>query len=653
MNVILQNVIFPVNMDPDVLPLYADPDTWTMVAHKPVKLTSLASIDNVLSRHSTKITSGKRVSYATYFNAFPASYWQRWTILKTVTLNINLSGTGTVIVYRSNAAGAQQKVSSKVVAGDNREFNFELPLNNFSDGGWYWFDLIANDQDLILNRASWQTTQASVKKGKISLGMCTFNKSDYCINTLKNIAADKNLTVVIDKILLVDQGTKKVQDEAEFPAVAKQLGSQLRVINQGNLGGSGGYSRAMAETLKLPDTDFLLLLDDDIEFETESALRALQFGRYSREPLIVGGHMFDLHDKPVLHAWAEAVDRKHFIWGPTFVEQHRHNFSVANLRLTPWMHSRLDAEYNGWWMCMIPKQVIADVGLSLPVFIKWDDAEYGLRAAQHGYRTVSMPGVALWHMSWLDKDDTQDWQAYFHTRNRIIAGLIHSPRPKGGRMLQNSYRQDLKKLLNMQYYAVQLSVNALRDVLAGPAHLHEGIDKAMPRARELAKKYSETKVWKPEDEKTPVAAQKRALPIVKTHEDYKKNTVRKATKYPKGPALAVFTLKNVVAHLMRDTSRDEHPEMEFAKIDALWWTVPNYSSVIVGSADGSGKMVYRHNKKHFRRLWIQSYLLTREIDKRWDTLAQQYREALTDITSPEAWQQTFESTQPQESEVKQ
>lgn len=646
MSTVLQHVIFPTNIDPDVLPLYADPDTWTMIRSEPVRLSSISNIDNMLSRYSTRVNAGARVSYATYFNAFPAAYWQRWTTVNVVNLQMRLRGSGFVTVYRSNAAGAQQKVESRVVEQTATDITFELPLNKFGDGGWYWFDLIAGDTDLILEHASWQTTATPVKTGKLSLGMCTFNKSDYCINTLRNIAEDKYLLADIDQILLVDQGTKKVQDEPDFAEISAQLGGQLRIINQGNLGGSGGYSRAMYETLQLDDTDFLLLLDDDIEFETESALRALQFGRFSREPVIVGGHMFDLYNKPVLHAWAEGINKNPFIWGPTFAEQHRHDFRISNLRMTPWMHSRLDSEYNGWWMCMIPKQVIAEIGLSLPVFIKWDDAEYGLRAAEHGFRTVSLPGVALWHMSWLDKDDTQDWQAYFHTRNRIIAGLLHSPHSRSGKLLQNSSRQDLKKLFNMQYYAVQLSVNALRDVLAGPAHLHESIAEVMPAARALAKDFPETKIWQPGEAGAPVAAKKRALPIVKLHKDYKKNQKRKPTKYPTGAKLALFTAKHLLKDLTENTSASQKPEMEFAKIDSLWWSVPNYSSVIVGSADGTGKMLYRHNRQHFRRLWRESQVLTREIERNWDKLSKAYRAALPDLTSPESWRKTFAATDP-------
>ena len=634
MTTILQSVVFPRTQDPDVLPLYADAETWTRIGGRHVRLSQNAHIDNVLSRSSVRVQSGRRVSFASYFNAFPASYWQRWTVVEQVTLALRTTGSGRVIVYRSNAAGVQQRVDSRQVHGES-DIEFALPLKSFSDGGWYWFDLIASDGELVLEQGSWSTNATPVETGKLSLGMTTYNKPDYCVNTLANIASAPALLEGIDRIFLVDQGTQKVRDEAGFDEVAAQLGEKLQVIEQGNLGGSGGFSRSMSETLDREDTDFLLLLDDDVEFETESALRALQFGRFSREPVIVGGHMFDLLDKPVMHAWAEVVDPHHFVWGPSFKEQHRHDFRARNLRQTKWMHARLDSDYNGWWMCMIPKRVIADIGLSLPVFIKWDDAEYGLRARAAGYRTVSLPGVALWHVSWLDKDDSQDWQSFFHTRNRIIAGLLHSDRPGSGGLLRNSGRQDIKKLLNMQYYATQLAVDGMRSVLRGPHHLHQEISNDMPAARARAADFPETHVYRPGDPDTPVATGGRALPFLSENDPVSPK---------KGLDLALFTLRMVPRHWRRSQSERNAPapDLEYAKRDAFWWVIPNHSSVIVGAADGSGKMWYRHDRAKFRRLLREARSLTRAIERDWDRLAAEYRAALPEITSQQEWKRTFE-----------
>lgn len=634
MTTLLQTVVFPTASDPDVLPLYADPESWTQIGGQPVRLTQHAHIDNVRSRTSAQVPAGRRVSYLSYFNAFPAAYWQRWTVVNQVTLTLRTEGPGTVNVYRSNSGGVAQRVDSRPLAGSATN-TFDLPLSSFSDGGWYWFELIASTETLVLEGGTWTTEAEPVTPGKLSIGTTTYNKPDYCVRTLGAIAADAELLDELDRVFIIDQGTQKVKAEDGFAKVKKALGAKLQVIEQGNIGGSGGFARSMSETLGRKDSDFLLLLDDDVEIETESILRATRFARFNREPTIVGGHMFDLLDKPRLHAWAEVVRPGPFMWGPSFMEQHRHDFRRRNLKQTSWMHARLDADYNGWWMCLIPKKVIEEIGLALPLFIKWDDAEYGLRARDAGIRTVTLPGMALWHVSWLDKDDTQDWQAFFHTRNRIIAGLLHSNEPRGGTLMQNSGRQDIKKLLNMQYYAVQLAVDGMRAVLDGPEQLHAGLRTDMPRARARAKEFPETRVYRPGDADTPVAVGGRALPDIDVEVQDKQG--------PKGALLGLFTARALPAHWRRTDTEDDPrpPELEYAKVDAMWWRIPAHRSVIVGAADGSGKMWYRHDRAKFRRLLREARALRKVIERDWDKLAAEYRSALPQVVSVDAWQRTF------------
>lgn len=632
---ILQNIIFPEHADPDVFPLYADAETWTQIGGEPVRLSASSAFTEVLSRKSVRVPAGQRLSLASYFNAFPASYWQRWTSVKTVQLHLETEGSGTIVVYRSNAEGQSQWVCSEQVTGKCAS-EFHLPLKSFGDGGWYWFDLLAAGEELVLHTGSWRTDQQPVTEGKLSLGITTYNKRDFCLATLRKLADNHGLLQELDQILLVDQGSEKVSETSEFSALRKQLGEQLRLIEQANLGGSGGFSRAMAETLKLDATDFLMILDDDIELEPESVLRALQFARYNRRPMIVGGHMFDLLDKPVLHAWAETVRDPNFLWGPSFPEQTRHDFRERNLRQTPWMHARLDADYNGWWMCLIPKTIIQNIGLSLPVFIKWDDAEYGLRAREHGFRTVSLPGVALWHISWLDKDDTIDWQNYFHTRNRLIAALLHSDSVS---VVQNTFRQDIKKLFNMQYYATELAIDAVEDVLKGPEHLHASIATKMQQARAKAGAFCETRVYTPEDADWPSSQRGRALP---------KCVNPRAQHFNWGPFaihLRLFSVKTLLRQLTFGKHAPENApaEAEYAKQDARWWIIPQHRSVLIGTADGSGKSIYRFDRAQMLSMLRKSYRLSRKLKREWKSLSKQYRQALPKITSPEEWEKTFRS----------
>src|SRR5271157_4512031 len=67
--------------------------------------TTNARRAHATSRTSLQIGAESEVSFATYFNAFPASYWRRWTTLESVTLRIRVAGECTIILYRSAAKG--------------------------------------------------------------------------------------------------------------------------------------------------------------------------------------------------------------------------------------------------------------------------------------------------------------------------------------------------------------------------------------------------------------------------------------------------------------------------------------------------------------------------------------------------------------------
>ncbi|OUZ07281.1 glycosyl transferase [Aeromicrobium sp. PE09-221] len=628
MSHVLAHVVFPADGDPDVMPLYADPETWTTIDGETVRVSNATHLMRVESRHSIRVRRSERVSFASYFNAFPAAYWQRWTRVESVTLTLRTEGSGTVTVYRSNPQGVQQRMAFEHVEGDH-DLSFELPVRNFSDGGWYWFDVTAAETDVVVSDGAW-STDTELGDGTLSIGITTFNKADYCVRTLETLADAPEVVEQLDRVYVVDQGTQLVAEADGYTEVAARLGSRLQIVRQPNLGGSGGFSRAMSETVEAGRSSWVMLLDDDVEIEPESIWRTIQFSRASRRPTIVGGHMFDLLDKPVLHAWAEGIEMDHFLWAPTFPEQHRHDFRAANLRQTPWMHTRQDATYNGWWMCTIPVEVIEKVGLALPVFIKWDDSEYALRAREAGYPTVSLPGAALWHVSWLDKDDAQDWQAYYHARNRLLAAMLHSPFPGGGRLVKASRRIDLKHLISMQYYAIELRHRALRDLLAGPSHLDRDWPSVMPELRAYAQGFSETQVITDVD----------ALPT--TREGQRHYPYERAPQAPRGIGRVVFTAKAALRHWIRPTDSAAEPQVELSKHDAAWWRVPGFDSALISAADGRGKSVYRRDRAEYRRLLRESIALHKDLADRWDELAAQYRAALPDLTSRERWHRTFE-----------
>ena len=72
----------------------------------------------------------------------------------------------------------------------------------------------------------------------------------------------------------------------------------------------------MDEATAKGDADYVLLLDDDVVCEPEGILRAVTFADLAKKPTLVGGHMFSLYDRSVLHAFGEKVARWRWFWGP-------------------------------------------------------------------------------------------------------------------------------------------------------------------------------------------------------------------------------------------------------------------------------------------------------------------------------------------------
>jgi galactofuranosylgalactofuranosylrhamnosyl-N-acetylglucosaminyl-diphospho-decaprenol beta-1,5/1,6-galactofuranosyltransferase len=586
--------------------------------------------EEVDPRRSAVISAGCRVSFATYFNAFPASYWRRWTTVDAVTLRIRVAGESKVILYRSTARGHSHPIETINIESDYAEtIERALPLAPFIDGGWYWFEIVAGPQGTTLIEADWLALAEPAPPGRVSLGITAFGAPDDLVQKLRVLGEATDLHPQLDTVYVIDQTPGRVSDHPGFQDAAKKLGDRVQVIEQANLGGSGGFSRSMDETVRAGQSDYVLLSDDDVELDPEGILRAVTFADLTRKPTIVGGQMFSRYERSVLHAFAEAVAPSRWWWGNAPNTKSRHDFGRRNLRNTPWLHRRADGDYNGWWECLIPVRVIKELGLAIPIFIKWDDAEYGVRARDRGIPTVSLPGVACWQAPWTDKNDALDWNAYYHLRNRLVAALLHSKEPRGGQLIPESLERQLQALLSMQYSTVALRALAIEDVLRGPGHMHAEIGTKLAWLREFRLQYADARgdadldSYPPPRRRPPEAVKASTTPT---------NRFNLLTKAVTGAARQ-FRAPRAGAR--------QRPQMALPNQDAGWWVLVNLDSALVSTPDGTTASWYQRDPKLFRSLGWRSVMLHRRLRRRWARLAQEYRAAAPDFTSPQRWRETF------------
>jgi galactofuranosylgalactofuranosylrhamnosyl-N-acetylglucosaminyl-diphospho-decaprenol beta-1,5/1,6-galactofuranosyltransferase len=647
----LMRQIMPLDRDLEVMSLYVDLEDARLDEDKYVVGGTQAAkdINNTQIRQATgsgrkvapeqivdrtrfKVLSGQDVSFGTLFNGFPASYWRRWTVVKSVRLEVTVEGLDAhVIVNKSLANGNSQRVDTAVVTEEGPQtFAFDLSLGPFVDGGWYWYDVVAGEAPAVVS-ARWtaEVPADRAEHGTVDMAITTMNRPEWCSKLLQQLG-NPDLAPYLDTVFVMEQGTQLVTDSPEFPAAQEALGDKLRIIQQGNLGGSGGYARGQLESVRKGTATYALMMDDDVVCEPEGIIRQVTFGDLARRPTIVGGMMFNIYSRSRLHSFGEVIQPWRFWWLTPEDAYVAWDFSTRNIRSARWLHKRWDADFNGWYSCLIPRVVLERIGLSLPLFIKWDDSEYGLRAKEAGFPTVTLPGAAVWHVPWSDKNDALDWQAYFHHRNRIIAALLHSTYPKGGRLLRESLNNQIAHLVSMQYSTAELRLQAMEDILEGPGRLHEMLPTRLAEVNALRKQFSDAVLVADRDDLPPVRREK---------------PPKRGKSISEVPSKRTQLLKAVTGPLRQlKPTRDlaqEFPEVEVPANDAKWYQLASFDSAIVSMNDGTSAALYRRDPELFKSMLKRTVQLHERYRREWPELARTYREHLGEITSPEAWEKTF------------
>jgi galactofuranosylgalactofuranosylrhamnosyl-N-acetylglucosaminyl-diphospho-decaprenol beta-1,5/1,6-galactofuranosyltransferase len=335
--------------------------------------------------------------------------------------------------------------------------------------------------------------------------------------------------------------------------------------------------------------------------------------------------MLNLQEPSHLHIMGEVVNRANFMWTAAPHAEYDHDFAEYPLSDNNYrsnlLHRRIDVDYNGWWMCLIPRQVAEELGQPLPLFIKWDDADYGLRAAEHGYPTATMPGIAIWHMAWSDKDDAIDWQAYFHLRNRLVVAALHWDGDVRG-LLRSHLKATLKHLACLEYSTVAIQNKAIDDFLAGPEHIFSILESALPEVHRIRKDYPDAVILPAASELPPPS-----------------EAVRTIKPPHQLPAIAYHLARGVLHNLKRaDPAHHDRPQLNVPTQDARWFLLSKYDGVTVTTADGRGVVYRQRDRARMFALLRQSVRRQRQVAKQFDELRRVYREALPVLSSKQKWE---------------
>ena len=273
---------------------------------------------------------------------------------------------------------------------------------------------------------------------------------------------------------------------------------------------------------------------------------------------------------------------------------------------------------------MIPRQVAEELGQPLPLFIKWDDADYGLRAGEHGYPTVTLPGAAIWHMAWSDKDDAIDWQAYFHLRNRLVVAAMHWDGKVTG-LLASHLKATIKHLLCLEYSTVAIQNKAMDDFLAGPEHIFSILESALPDVRKMREEYPDAVVL-PGATALPPPSDKRWRKKVKI------------PTQPGGDLVPAGPRRRCTSSRRTTPQHHRRPQINVATQDARWFSLCKVDGVTVTTADGRGVVYRQRDRAKMFELLRESMQRQVELARKFNRMRKVYREALPVLASKQKWE---------------
>lgn len=416
------------------------------------------------------IPAGESADFGTYFNLLPYPQYRKYCGADRFTLALYGEGSYRADVYVQNKSGAKSLISSHECNGDCLA---DIDCSALQDGGYIEFT-VSTKEGCTLKGGAWLADKEPERRVKIGIIICTYKREAFVAANIAHMAAAIDADPAWKErihVFIVDNAQTLQLDESDF----------YSVIPNRNLGGSGGFARGMYELEKDPSFTHFLLMDDDISFDFATVERTyylLEALTREHENASLGGAMLVLEKPNVQYEFGGKYDGLRFRLINSGLDMRETNSLIKN-------QNAAKPDYNAWWYCCMPASSIKKYGLPMPFFIKGDDVEYGMRAAEE---LILMSGIAVWHQDFAGK--YTGILEYYIKRNLAVVSSIWCDAGGFKPAVRFAYFM-FKNLLLKNYNCVQVLYEAYEDFMKGPSFfLENDSEEVNERIRRLAQAIS-------------------------------------------------------------------------------------------------------------------------------------------------------------------
>ena len=412
----------------------------------------------------------KWIDFDGYFNLFYVEKHKKYCRLEGLRLIVQLKGASLLCLMHNRTILQQLKLDDKA---PTREYMLVFPYESY-DSGVFWFSLQAEQPELLELHGYFEGALKAPSPVSIAAVICTYKREAYVarnLRCLKQVLNSQELEVSRRlRLFLIDNG-QSLERDASIQKLASECGCQVSIFKNRNAGGAGGFTRGMLEALRQKESGGLthvLLMDDDALFEPDLFVRLYGFLcalKASYKRITVGGNLLR-EDFPYLqHAsgewfWNFKVRNDH-----TLVDLRSFDTCTSSFMCQPDPNPWL---YSGWWCCCFSLETVRTDNLPLPLFLHYDDVEYGLRNRENG--VVFLNGIGVWHKGF--ECAFAGTTRYYDVRNTLIAAALYQPEQRPFAIKKWVCRNIISPILEFRYGEAYSSFRGLVDFCRGPMWLY-------------------------------------------------------------------------------------------------------------------------------------------------------------------------------------
>lgn len=415
---------------------------------------------NYIKEGELHIKKGGIIQFDTYFNGLSIDKWKKYTNIGPVSLNLNISGSAKVqLLFKEKI---HNEIFTKILKEELIDSNETKKVNiSFPDNikGMIYFRIYSLSDETIM-RGGYYSTEVNddvLHYVKLGVVICTYKRESFIENNIKilNKIFNNNNSPLNDHMEIF------ISDNGESLDVNRLQSTKIHINGNKNTGGAGGFTRGLIEILNSnPDAGIThaLLMDDDIIIEPESLMKTYNLLSLIKEEYIdtfIGGAMLRM-DKQNVQVESGAS------WNAGKLRSLKSELDMRLSNNCIFNEIEEYREFNAWWYCCFPISLVSYDNLPMPIFIRGDDVEYGLRNMKH---LILMNGICVWHEPFENKYSS--FLYYYILRNQLIDNALHFPNYGKKQALRDLRSRVFRELMYYRYKNVELLLMGVRDFLKG------------------------------------------------------------------------------------------------------------------------------------------------------------------------------------------